>query len=107
MAGPAEQGGGGGIVSSLIVMALMIGVIYVLLILPQQRTRKKHDEMLSKLKKGDRVVTTGGIHGIVTRVKSDLVVVRVADNVRLDIDRSAIARVRAAASPGGEESDEE
>lgn len=103
MAAPAQQGGGGGIVPSLVVMFLMIGVIYVLLILPQQRTRKKHEEMLSRLKKGDKVVTSGGIHGIVTRVKDDVVTVRVADNVRLEVEKSAISRVRVSGGVGARE----
>lgn len=73
---------------------LILIVFYLFMIRPGQKRQKAWQEMLSKLKSGDRIVTTGGIRGVVVSVKEDVVQLRVApDNVRLEIARSAIASV--------------
>ena len=86
-----QTGGGAGI---LLPMILMFVVIYFLIILPQQRKQKQHADMISKLKKGDRVVTSGGIHGIVVGTKDNVVVLRIDDQVKIEVDRNAIASVQ-------------
>ncbi len=73
---------------------LIFVVFYMFMIRPGQRRQKTWQEMLSKLKSGDRVTTTGGIRGVVVSVKDDVVQLRVApDNIKLEVARSAIATV--------------
>lgn len=81
-------------------VAVMFGIFYFLVFRPQSQARKQHEVMLKDLKKNDEVVTTGGIIGTVVNVKPDAVTIRVDENVRLDVERSAIARLRHA-SPAG------
>ena len=75
-------------------MILILLVMYLLLIRPQQKRQKEHQRMLESLEKGDRVVTSGGIHGEIVGFKEreGTVVLKVADNVKIEISRSAIAR---------------
>lgn len=79
-------------------MVLIFVVFYALLILPQQKKQKKHLEMVSKLKRGDEVVTAAGLHGSIAGVddKRDIVVLKIAENVKIEVDRSSIARVKSA-----------
>jgi len=84
---------GGQMVSLLVTFGLIILIFYFLIIRPQSRKQKETQRMLSALKKGDRVVTAGGIHGTVTAVKEDTVTVRVDDNVKLELNRSAISTI--------------
>lgn len=70
---------------------LFIGVIfYFLLIRPQQKQRKEHQALITSLKTGDKVVTSSGIHGIIANVKESTFLVKVADNVKLEIDKAAV-----------------
>jgi preprotein translocase subunit YajC len=76
---------------------LIIIVFYLFMIRPGQRRQKTWQDMLSKLKSGDRVTTTGGIRGVVISVKEDVVQLRLApDNIRLEVAKSAIASVTTA-----------
>jgi preprotein translocase subunit YajC len=93
-AAPAPAAGPGGGLLSLVPFLLIFVLFYVLMILPQQRQRKKHQQMLDALKKGDRVVTTGGLIGAVTNIHNDVVSVQVAENVKVKVLRSAIASLR-------------
>lgn len=86
---PMSPCGGGGI-ESYIPIVLMVGIIYFLMIRPQQKQQKELRRMRESLKKDDRVVTTGGIHGVISAIKGDIVTLRVADGVKVDFDRSAI-----------------
>jgi preprotein translocase subunit YajC len=75
---------------------LIFGIFYFLLFLPTQKRQKKQREMLSNLKAGDRVVTTGGIRGTIDKIKDDALYLRVApQDVRLEIVRNAVATVEA------------
>jgi preprotein translocase subunit YajC len=90
-----QASGGSGIVMFLPLIAIF-GVFYVLLILPQQRKQKKWQEMLGQLKTGDRVVTSGGIRGIIIALRDDYVHLRVApDNLKIEVARSAIVSMSA------------
>ncbi len=81
--------GGGGIMGLLPIVA-MVGIFYFLIIRPQQKQSKKMKEMRESMQKGNNVVTSGGIHGVITNLKGDIVTVRVADSVKIDVDRSAL-----------------
>lgn len=86
--------GGGSSAISLLLPLLMIAVLYFLMIRPQQRKQKQWNEMLAKLKTGDKVTTTGGIRGVILSLKDDSLVLRVApDGLKLEIAKSAIAAV--------------
>ena len=79
--------------SPLIMMVIVMGIFYVMLILPQQRQRKKMQEMLGALKTGDKVVTNGGIYGTINGIDGDTVILKIADQVKIRIARSAISQV--------------
>jgi len=74
-------------------MVVLFALFYVLLIRPQQKARRQQDAMLKELKKHDQVVTSGGLHGTILNTKEHTLVLRVDDNVKVEVDRSAIARV--------------
>ena len=78
----------------LLPILLFIPIFYLLLIRPQQKKQKSWQEMLGKIKTGDRVTTTGGIRGVILSLKEDAIVIRVApDNLKLEVAKSAIASV--------------
>jgi len=89
--GAAGQGAGG--FTSLIPIILMFVIFYFLLIRPQQKKAKEHREMISRVKKGDRIVTSGGLHGRVTAVTDSTLTVEIADRVRVKIARGNISQV--------------
>jgi preprotein translocase subunit YajC len=73
-------------------------IFYFLLIRPQQRKAKEHAKLVSALKTGDEVVTNAGIHGVISNVKEKTVIVKIADNVKVEFDRAAIVTVQSSAS---------
>ena len=77
----------------LVLFILIFIVFYFILIRPQQKEQKKKEEMLKSLSKNDEVVTIGGIHGTISNVKDKTVVLRVSENTKLEIDKSAVASV--------------
>lgn len=79
--------------AQLVPMLLIFVVMYFMLIRPQMKQQKDLARMQSVLKKNDEVVTAGGIHGTVVNVKEGVVTLRVDDNVRIDVDKSAVARL--------------
>lgn len=78
---------------SLIMIGLMFVIFYVLLIRPQRKRQKELEAKIKSLKTGMNVVTIGGIHGIATNVKERTVTVKIADNVKVEFEKSAIANV--------------
>jgi preprotein translocase subunit YajC len=82
----------GGLVQLLPIL-LIIGVFYLLLIRPQQKRQRELQETISQLKAGDRIVTTGGIIGIITNVRDTSFLIRSADKSILEISRSAVAGI--------------
>ncbi len=75
-------------------MFVILGVMfYFLLIRPQQKQRKEQENMIKNVKSGDRILTTGGIYGIVTNVKEKSLMLKIADNVKIEITKSAIGSV--------------
>ena len=75
---------------SLLPFALMIGIFYVLVLMPMRRRQKKVQEFQSGLKVGDRVITTGGIYGTISKLEEKSVHLQIADKVRIEIARAAI-----------------
>jgi preprotein translocase subunit YajC len=91
-AAPAQQSPGGmSSIMGFLPIILIFVVLYFLMILPQQRRQKKHREMLQALKRGDRVVLSAGIHGIITNVRDNTFLVKVADNAEVEVDKSAVS----------------
>jgi preprotein translocase subunit YajC len=88
-----QPAGGAGSITMLLPL-LLIPVLYLVMIRPQQKRQKQWQEMLSKIKNGDRITTAGGIRGIIVSIKDDGIVIRVApDGVKLEVAKNAIASV--------------
>ena len=94
---PAGGGNGGGIMSVLPLMIGMFAIMYFLIIRPQQKQRKDREALLSAVKKGDRVVTSSGLYGTVVGLSEHTVTLKVAEQVKLEFERSAIGRIVPAA----------
>lgn len=77
----------------LLPFAFIFIIFYFLLIRPQQKRQKEHQKLLSDLKTGDKVITTSGIHGLIANVKDTTFLVKIADNVKIEVDKNAIASV--------------
>lgn len=92
------QGGAGGLFGALVPLILIFVIFYFLLILPQRRKQKQHQEMIKNVKKGDKVITSGGIYGTVSRVKKNYVEVEIANQVMVRLQRSSIATLRGGGS---------
>ena len=91
-----QASGPAGILGSpIVMMVIVLGIFYVMLILPQQRQRKKMQAMLAALKAGDKVITNSGIYGTINGIDGETVILRIADQVKIRIARSAIAQVEA------------
>ncbi|MCB9556797.1 MAG: preprotein translocase subunit YajC [Deltaproteobacteria bacterium] len=88
--GSAVPGCGGGGIHQLALMALMFLVFYFLLIRPQQKRAKDHREMLSNLRRGDRIITVGGICGTITGLTDRFVTVELAEKIRVRVLRSHV-----------------
>ena len=84
--------GGSSFMSSFGMMAVILAIFYFLLIRPQQKEAKEHQALLAGLSKGDRVVTSSGLHGKVFSVEEAEVVVEVAEKVRVTIDKASVKR---------------
>jgi preprotein translocase subunit YajC len=74
----------------LIIIAVLF---YFLLIRPQQKKQKEHQKLVSAIKTGDKVITSGGMHGIVANVKESTILLKVADNVKIEMDKAAVVSV--------------
>lgn len=91
----APQGGegGGGLVSTLIMFGAIFLIFYFMIIRPQQKRAKEREKLLSNLEKGDKVITNGGIHGIIAGLEEKTALVQVSDSLKLKIERSSITTV--------------
>jgi len=97
--GTAPTGGGGFLsqINMLLPFIAMFAIFYFLLIRPQQRKQRDHRQLLQHLKRGDRVVTSGGIYGTITKIRNDVAHIEIADQVRIRVTKSSIADVVAEA----------
>ncbi len=91
--GQGQSGGASGMLG-LLPFVLMFLVLYFLLIFPQQRKQKRHTELLTNLKKGDRVVTSGGIHGSIIGFKDRIIILKVDDKVKIEVEKSSVAALK-------------
>lgn len=98
-AADAAPGGGPGGIASFLPIILIFVIFYFLLIRPQQKKVKEHQAFVAALKKGDTVVTNGGIHGLITGLTDTVATLEIAENVRIKISRAQIA---GAVGSGGE-----
>jgi preprotein translocase subunit YajC len=89
--GAGGQGGSGW--QAFIPIILMFAIFYFLLIRPQQKKAKEHRELLAAIKKGDKVVSNGGLHGVVTGITDDVVTMEIAPKVRVKVSRGSIAGI--------------
>ena len=96
---PAE---GGNPILSFLPLVAIIAIFYFLIIRPQSRKQKETQKMISALKKGDRVITIGGVHGVIQTVKENTVIIKVDENVKLEFNRGAVASVVSHARDDGD-----
>ncbi len=100
MAPPPGGDGGGGMMSTLVMFLLIIAIFYFLILRPQQKRQKERQKMLDAVKKGDKVVTAGGMHGTVAGVEEKTLLIQVAENIKLKFDRTAVTNVIREADAG-------
>jgi preprotein translocase subunit YajC len=99
----AEAASGPGAIVNFLPLVAIIAIFYFLIIRPQNKKQKETQKMLSALKKGDRIVTIGGIHGTIQSVKENTVILRVDDTTKLEFSRSAVSSVESQAREEKEE----
>lgn len=87
----AQSRGGGSMIAALMPIILVFVIFYLLLIMPQRKRQKRHQQMVEQLKPGDRIITSGGIHGTVMGTQKDKIEVKIAANVKIDLAKSAVA----------------
>ena len=92
------QLGGGGALSSLVPLVIMLGIFYFLLIAPMRKRQKQQDQMVSNLKNGDHVLTSGGIYGTIVGIKDDRLTLRIADQVKIEVTKSSVSGLDDSAS---------
>jgi preprotein translocase subunit YajC len=96
--GAGAQGGAGGF-ASFIPLILMFVIFYFLLIRPQQKKTKEHRQMIDNLKTGDRIITSGGLHGRITGVSEGTLTVEIAEKVRVKVNRASVSALMQATPP--------
>jgi preprotein translocase subunit YajC len=90
---PANDPNAAGSGFSLFMFPVMLALLYFAFMRPQSQAKKKQAELLKAAKTGDRVITTSGIHGVITNVKDSTVMVKVADNVKLEVEKTHIDKI--------------
>lgn len=89
-----QQGSGGGSMFSTIIMfALIILIFYFMILRPQQKRQKEREQLLSGMKKGDKVITAGGEHGTIVGMEEKTVLLQVADNIKIKFEKSSITTI--------------
>jgi preprotein translocase subunit YajC len=91
---PAQGGSPeGSMISTFVMFGLIIAIFYFLILRPQQKRQKERQKLLNAIKKGDKVVTAGGMHGTIAGLDEKTILLQVADNVKMKFDRTAIANI--------------
>ncbi len=88
---PAEGDGGGFDPTLIIFLVLMFGLFYFLMIRPQRRRQKEHQQLMAELKRGDKVITAGGIYGVIESLSEDSIVVKVESGATMRVARGSVA----------------
>jgi preprotein translocase subunit YajC len=83
----------GGLFGAMMPFLLLIFIFYFLLIRPQQKKQKEHRKMIADLKKGDKVLTNGGMYGTIVGIKDNVVVLRLAENVKVELAKNSISQI--------------
>ncbi len=91
----APQGGegGGSMVSTIIMFGAIFAIFYFMIIRPQQKRAKEREKLLSNIEKGDKVITSGGVHATIVGIEEKTVLIEIAPNIKVKIERSAIGSV--------------
>jgi preprotein translocase subunit YajC len=90
----APQGGGSAnLISTLVMFGAIFLIFYFMIIRPQQKRAKEREKMLSNMQKGDKVITSGGLHGTIAGLEEKTVLLQVGDNVKMKFEKSAIASI--------------
>lgn len=92
LASPGGEGSGNPLAMFIPIIMVFI-VFYLLLIRPQQKKQKEHQQLLAQLQKGDKVVTNGGLYGTISDAKEHVIILKIAENVKVEVVKSAIATV--------------
>ena len=94
MAPPQGEGAGGSsMFSPLIFMGVIFFIFYFMMIRPQQKRQKERQRLLNEMKKGDKVITAGGIHGRIIALEEKTVLVEISDNIKIKVERASIGTV--------------
>ncbi len=79
---------------SFLPMILIVGLFYFIMIVPQTKERKKREELLNSIQRGDRVLTRGGVYGIVADIKEQIIILKIAENTKIEIERSYVETIQ-------------
>ena len=93
MAPSPGEGGGGSMVSTIIMFGAIFVIFYFMIIRPQKKRAKEREQMLSNVQKGDKIITSGGLHGTVAGLDEKTVLIDVGDKIKLTFERSAISTI--------------
>ena len=93
MAPQGGDGGGGSLISTLIMFGAIFAIFYFMIIRPQQKRAKEREKLLSNIEKGDKIVTSGGVHATIVGIEEKTVLIEIAPNVKVKVERSAIGSV--------------
>ena len=88
-----QGGGGGGMVTTLIMFGAIFAIFYFMIIRPQQKRAKEREKMLSAIQKGDKIVTSAGMHGTIVGIEEKTYLIQVSDNVKIKFEKSAVTSI--------------
>jgi preprotein translocase subunit YajC len=95
MGGNSLTGGqGGSQYMSIVMLVAIVGIFYFLMIRPQQKRAKEHKNFLANLKKGDKVITSGGLYGTITGITDDAITIEIAEKVRVKVEKGTVATMQ-------------
>ena len=97
---PLAQAAPGGGIAQFLPLILLFAGMWFLIIAPQRKRQKAHEKMLTELKSGDEIITSGGLYGTITNVKDDCFVLRIADNVKVELSKQSVGSRKDSGSSG-------
>jgi preprotein translocase subunit YajC len=95
----SNDGSGPGLMANLVLFGSIILIFYFMIIRPQQKRQKERQKMIENMKKGDKVVTSGGIHGTISGMDEKTVLVQIADNVKVKLDKGSVTIISSDPEP--------